>query len=327
MSAHENENLDFFQYRVFELFERDVKVPTNLVAHEAGDPSLTAAGPSRKNAPQSFAAEAMNNGESMSALSKMALGEEDGEVADDLKQPGKYLATDRGMVGIDGSDSSLARVSIVNYYGAVMMDEFVRQRERVVDYRTQWSGIREKDMVGAKPFKDVQKRVAELIKDRILVGHAIHNDLKALLLSHPWPLTRDTQYFAGKHKLPMSPPLLPYSPGRFVHFLFVFRPCSFHPSLDLHSPTSEPLPSLSSSHSEWEKGSDVGVSSLMARTQEKPKLKKESGDSDNDSEAVAGNNENKDRDRRERGLEMQTQTWTQWRIESESQSQSQVLLS
>lgn len=98
-------------------------------------------------------------------------------------------------VGIDGEESSLARVSIVNYWGAVQMDEIVQQKERVVDYRTQWSGIRPSDMVKgtyslvnlvmieltlplAKPFEEVQKRVAALTKDRILVGHAIHNDLK-----------------------------------------------------------------------------------------------------------------------------------------------------
>jgi RNA exonuclease 4 len=50
-------------------------------------------------------------------------------------------------VGINGKESSLARVSIVNFYGAVLLDEFVRQRERVVDYRTEFSGIRAKDMV------------------------------------------------------------------------------------------------------------------------------------------------------------------------------------
>ena len=50
-------------------------------------------------------------------------------------------------VGLDGKESSLARVSIVNYHGVVQMDELVRQRERVVDYRTEWSGIRPTDMV------------------------------------------------------------------------------------------------------------------------------------------------------------------------------------
>ena len=53
-------------------------------------------------------------------------------------------------VGIDGTESSLARVSLVNYYGAVQLDEFVRQREHVVDYRTKFSGIRPKDMIKGK---------------------------------------------------------------------------------------------------------------------------------------------------------------------------------
>ena len=66
----------------------------------------------------------------------------------ELLRPGKYLALDCEMVGvgIEGSESSLARVSLVNYYGVTQLDVFVRQRERVVDYRTQWSGVRERDM-------------------------------------------------------------------------------------------------------------------------------------------------------------------------------------
>lgn len=64
-------------------------------------------------------------------------------------RPGKFLALDCEMVGvgIDGVESSLARVSLVNFYGVVQMDDFVRQRERVVDYRTQYSGIRESDLI------------------------------------------------------------------------------------------------------------------------------------------------------------------------------------
>lgn len=46
----------------------------------------------------------------------------------------------------EDDESSLARVSIVNYYGVVLLDEFVRQRERVTDWRTAFSGIRPSDM-------------------------------------------------------------------------------------------------------------------------------------------------------------------------------------
>lgn len=53
----------------------------------------------------------------------------------------------------------------------------------------------------AKPFEEVQKKVADLLKDRILVAHAVHNDLKALLLSHPRPQIRDTQFYAHKFGL------------------------------------------------------------------------------------------------------------------------------
>jgi RNA exonuclease 4 len=50
-------------------------------------------------------------------------------------------------VGPSGSESALARVSLVNFHGAVQLDAFVRPRERVVDYRTEFSGVRERDMV------------------------------------------------------------------------------------------------------------------------------------------------------------------------------------
>ncbi|CAK9178074.1 unnamed protein product [Ilex paraguariensis] len=47
----------------------------------------------------------------------------------------------------------------------------------------------------AKDFRIVQKKVAELIKGKILVGHALRNDLKALLLSHPKKDIRDTSEY------------------------------------------------------------------------------------------------------------------------------------
>lgn len=101
------------------------------------------------------------------------------------------------MVGVGplGSESMLARVSLVNWHGHVVLDTFVRPLEKVTDYRTWVSGVRASDLKGAPTFADVQARVAALIKGRVLVGHAIQNDLKALLLSHPRPLVRDTATF------------------------------------------------------------------------------------------------------------------------------------
>lgn len=50
-------------------------------------------------------------------------------------------------VGMNGEDSILARVSIVNQYGKVLYDKFVKPTEEVVDYRTAVSGIRPADLV------------------------------------------------------------------------------------------------------------------------------------------------------------------------------------
>ncbi|KAB1216552.1 RNA exonuclease 4 [Morella rubra] len=106
------------------------------------------------------------------------------------------VSMDCEMVGVcQGNKSALGRVTLVNKWGNVVYDEFVRPVDRVVDFRTEISGIRPQDLRKAKDFWVVQKKVAEIIKERILVGHALHNDLKVLLLSHPKKDLRDTSEF------------------------------------------------------------------------------------------------------------------------------------
>ncbi|KAI8588613.1 ribonuclease H-like domain-containing protein [Geranomyces variabilis] len=110
---------------------------------------------------------------------------------------GKFIGIDCEMVGVGpgGIQSVLARVSLVNFYGHVLLDEFVVPQEPVTDYRTHVSGITPELLVNATPFKEVQQRVADLIKDRIVVGHALKNDFSALLLQHPGKLVRDTALY------------------------------------------------------------------------------------------------------------------------------------
>ena len=108
---------------------------------------------------------------------------------------GKYIALDCEMVGVGPNpddDSALARVSIVNFNGDQVYDSYVRPKETVTDWRTHVSGIAAKHMVEARSLEQVQKDVAKLLDDRVLVGHAIRNDLDALLLSHPKRDIRDT---------------------------------------------------------------------------------------------------------------------------------------
>ena len=97
----------------------------------------------------------------------------------------KALAIDCEMVGVgeNGKDSILARVSIVNQYNECVYDKHVIPTEPVTDYRTSVSGIRPSDLKkssNALPFSVVQKEVSETLENRILVGHALHNDLVRL---------------------------------------------------------------------------------------------------------------------------------------------------
>ncbi|KAJ5990123.1 hypothetical protein N7522_010330 [Penicillium canescens] len=117
---------------------------------------------------------------------------------------GKYVAMDCEMVGVGpnpDNDSVLARVSVVNFNGDQVYDSYVRPKEMVTDWRTHVSGIAPKHMVEARTFEHVQKEVAEIMKDRILVGHAVSNDLDALLLSHSKRDIRDTSKHAPYRKI------------------------------------------------------------------------------------------------------------------------------
>ncbi|XP_011298283.1 RNA exonuclease 4 [Fopius arisanus] len=108
----------------------------------------------------------------------------------------KHVAMDCEMVGIgDGTESMLARVSIVNRHGACIYDKYVKPRETVQDYRTPVSGIRPHHLQNGEDFHVVQKEVADILQGKILVGHALKNDLAVLFLSHPKRHLRDTSRY------------------------------------------------------------------------------------------------------------------------------------
>jgi len=119
----------------------------------------------------------------------------------------KYIAIDCEMVGIgtSGAKSALARASAVDWDGKVLLDTFVRVPERVTDFRTFVSGVRPKDIhvknENAMNHADVREAMEKLLIGKILVGHALKNDLSVLMISHPRNDTRDT----AKYKPFMRP--------------------------------------------------------------------------------------------------------------------------
>ena len=86
-----------------------------------------------------------------------------------------FIGLDCEMVGVgeDGEESKLARVSIVNHSGEVLLDEFVAVDEPVTEYRTEFSGIREEDLVDAKDFQTIRNKVIGILEGKILVGHGL----------------------------------------------------------------------------------------------------------------------------------------------------------
>lgn len=113
-------------------------------------------------------------------------------------EAGKFIAMDCEMVGVGPNpdkESALARISIVDYNGHQLYDSFVLPKESVTDYRTHVSGITPQLLRSARTLELVQKDVAKLLDGRILVGHAIKNDLDALLLGHPKRDIRDTSKY------------------------------------------------------------------------------------------------------------------------------------
>lgn len=108
----------------------------------------------------------------------------------------QYVAIDCEMVGLGyyGQYSSLARVCAIDWDGNQLLDLYVRQAYEVTDYRTFVSGITEHDLTSSKAVElhDCRAQVEQLIRGKVLIGHALKNDLHSLGISHPWDQTRDT---------------------------------------------------------------------------------------------------------------------------------------
>ncbi|KAF4699046.1 hypothetical protein FOZ63_009682, partial [Perkinsus olseni] len=113
------------------------------------------------------------------------------------------VAIDCEMVGTgpEGKESILARASIVNYFGKVLLDALVRPTKKVTDYRTQVTGLDEATLSRlGQPAEEVKAKAAGiLLNQKVVVGHAIHHDLEILDLKDKIDsiLIRDTSIYPG----------------------------------------------------------------------------------------------------------------------------------
>jgi RNA exonuclease 4 len=101
------------------------------------------------------------------------------------------------MVGVGPASSrrdALARVSIVDAKLRTVFDEYVLPDEPVTDFRTPISGITASHLKRARPFMEVQREVAEVLKGALIIGHSLKSDFGVLLLAHPRDLCRDSAH-------------------------------------------------------------------------------------------------------------------------------------
>ncbi|CAM9672889.1 unnamed protein product, partial [Laminaria digitata] len=114
----------------------------------------------------------------------------------------QYVGLDCEMVGVGpaGCRSALARCCMVDWSGNVIYDKHVTPNERVTDFRTFVSGVKASHLKGNFRLRECQEEVAAVIKGKVLIGHALHNDLKALMMSHPSRMTRDTATYRPYQK-------------------------------------------------------------------------------------------------------------------------------
>ena len=113
--------------------------------------------------------------------------------------PSQYIAIACTTVGCGpgGNTHMLARVVLVDFRGQSLYDKYVAPTMPVDDYRTERTGLLAAHLANATPFPDVQQEVGAILRSgKILVGHALWEDLSVLGIPHAAVATRDVALYA-----------------------------------------------------------------------------------------------------------------------------------
>ncbi|KAL9137283.1 MAG: hypothetical protein Q9175_001509 [Cornicularia normoerica] len=106
------------------------------------------------------------------------------------------LAMDCEMCRVEGGEMALTRISLVEWDGNILLDEFVKPDKPIIDYLTPYSGITPAKLENVTAnLKDIQDRLLkEITPKHILIGHSLNADLLALKLSHPFVIDTSILY-------------------------------------------------------------------------------------------------------------------------------------
>ena len=122
--------------------------------------------------------------------------------------PPRMLGVDCEMCETSEDPRALVGVSVVDESGAVLLQTLVKPPGRIVDLKSEVTGLRLADLKGVKTtLEDVQAELRAFVAPNVvLVGHGLVHDLRALKFDH-LPVI-DTACLFAYENLPRSTPAL-----------------------------------------------------------------------------------------------------------------------
>lgn len=105
-----------------------------------------------------------------------------------VNQHSPMFAIDCEMCKTERGELDVTRISLVDEALNVLLDEFVKPTEKIIDYLTPYSGITKEHLENVTTtLEDIHARLEEILpNDAILIGHSLNCDLTSLQLSHPY---------------------------------------------------------------------------------------------------------------------------------------------
>ncbi|OAE25728.1 hypothetical protein AXG93_4368s1880 [Marchantia polymorpha subsp. ruderalis] len=106
--------------------------------------------------------------------------------AEDLSSSPKLLAMDCEMVLCDDGTSQVVRVCVVDRDLETIIDTLVQPSKKVKEYKSHITGVTADDLKSVTVTQsDIQTQVKrKLSPGSIVIGHSVHNDLRALHIDH-----------------------------------------------------------------------------------------------------------------------------------------------
>ena len=82
---------------------------------------------------------------------------------------------------MDGSKQLVpVSIAVQDYYGRLLMRDYICPRQWIENYQTKFHGITERDLIGTIDGEQIKGEVKKLLKDKVLIGHDLRLELKAL---------------------------------------------------------------------------------------------------------------------------------------------------